>query len=327
MRLKKNKILTKIATPLCVAIILVILLPGCMHDSLEECHGIRVSYRYFRDGAGNNLLGNYIRTTEVFIFDYDGKLLPDYPINGLPSELELPIGNYTIVVWGNRAASIPGGNMSKSGMLLKTKDGETEIKNAGDRLYYGYRSFSVGENGMTHINVDMVHAHAVMSLTIRWKSNPPENTGDFYLSLQEAPPASSFLPGTISKGLKWDVYSPGTDTYPQADLSSVSYFPKAIDNMTGPVYRQDTHINVDKNVKATFITFRYSNTSPLILSLYGGGRLLMKEIALERFFRESGINLENNTRQEFDLDVLIDGDKVEVSLAGENDWDEGGVVF
>lgn len=297
-------------------------LQACYIDgTLPECEGSRIEYRFIYDGTGANVIRGYLQSVEEYIYDSDGNLLSASTVDMNATRRELEPGTYTLVAWGNRTIR----SRIENGALQEKEDSEP-LPDPMDRLYFGFRTFQVSPKGASRVTVDMVHAHAVLDLTVRWKRNPPPNTGDFYLLLREVPSGAEFTPSHLLRERRWQRYEPQQEAFPTVSTEQLFYVPGVKETAANSSYRRDAVMNVDRQVKATFVTFRYGNRSPLILTLHAGEKQLTKEISLERFFREMGIELEMNMRQEFSLELAIDGDRIEVSLSNTNDWGEGGEV-
>lgn len=303
---------------------------SCIKDNLEDCYNVQITYRYAREGSTKNMFQGYIRSVNEYVFDGEGVLCK---INVLPEKAnisthELPPGDYTLISWGNQGDIsrvnkniINIGETSKEDMIMYLNQ---KILGHSERLYYTYRTFRVNSRGISYIHTDMVQAYCLLNMTIHWRSNPPNNTKPLYLLYNDITSAYSFMPDWVYEKDRWDVHIPWMDNYPTRNDNKVHYFPGTKPTSDRVTHRQDVKINVDKKVKATFVTYRYTNSSSLLLSLYWGDELIMKEIALDRFFREMSIDLEKTLHQEYNLDIEIDGEKVNVSFVSISDWEEGG---
>lgn len=300
--------------------------------------------------ATANTIEQYTQRIDEFIFDGNDVL---YAVNRLPgtscdgkyvSELDLPPGNYTVVSWANignashiNEAAIGQTRKSDMQLYLDNPYATSSQRYGGpasyaghnanaEKLFYGYRSFSVNDEGISRICVDMFNSHCVLTLSIRWKSNPPVNTQDFYLLYRQIPATYRFTPHMMLQDKVWSGYGARTEQYPANDYDRVHYSPRRQTEEQLATHRQDVYMNVDKRIETEFITYRYGDDSQLLLSLHAGETQIMKEIDLQHFFRSSSIQLDQNFRQEFQLQVEIDGDKVTVGFMNVNDWEEGGAI-
>lgn len=318
---------------------------SCHIDGTPEpcAYDIKLVYRYSRDMKGTaNHIGSHIGSMKEYLFDEDGVL---YAVSTLPgkscmgynvSEHSLPSGKYTVVSWGNINGSshidpmVPGlSTLDDMSIMLNAPsknggDGEQTYKNS-ERLYYGYRTFRVNDNGISRINVDMAHAYCRLGLTIGWNSTPPENTRDFNILYRNIPAGYGFTPDYIIDREEWRPYLRRESDYP-AICADFRYYPPEYDGAkTHVTHRADVTMNVDKKIKTELITYRHGD-EPLLLSLYAGDRQIMKEIDLQYFFTTMGVQLSRHPQQEFDLRIDIDGDSVTVGFMSVTDWDEGGSI-
>lgn len=83
-------------------------------------------------------------------------------------------------------------------------------------------------------------------------------------------------------------------------------------------------MNLNRTLSGTLLSYRLMNDKHPVLSICSDGKLIVKEIDLWKYFNTLNIDLSNNFRQEFDLQLLIDGNDVSVSAVGVGDWEEGG---
>lgn len=201
----------------------------------------------------------------------------------------------------------------------------SELHGNSDRLYYGYRTFSVAQKGISRICIDMVRSYYSLGLTIKWKTKAPENTGDFYILYKDIPSEYHFMPGTISKKGDWETHDPNMDDHSTAN-NEIIYHTAGINTKKLATHRFDVKMNIDKRIETEFITYRHQNNTHPLLSIYAGSNQIMKEIDLERFFRSMDIELDNNLEQEFNVLIEIDGDNVNIQIANTNDWEEGGII-
>lgn len=311
----------------------------------EECaYNLQMRYRYFREMSDTrNVVDNYVKSIEEYVFDSDGVL---FTVNRLPgnscdgpmvSESTVPDGRYTVVAIGNLASAsslseaVPGvTTLDEMSLLLNNAvaySGEGGAMHGdSERLYYGYSTFTVGGLEATRLNVDMFHSHCVLSVTVKWRSGAPESLSDVRISYREVPGGYMFRPGYAMDGDRWKEYVTGGDSYLSTPVEKRCYIPGQFADRAMVTHTKEAVMNVDKKILTQFVTYRYTDDSPLLMSIHSAEGQVMKEIDLQRFFRAAGINLDTNYRQEFDLQFEIDGDNVSVGFVSVSDWDEGGVI-
>lgn len=325
----KHKTLVRIVR-LCSMALSTFLLFSCINDNLEDCFNTQITYRYAREGSPKNVIQSYVHSLNEYIFNSEGIL---YKVNELPSKRtvsshELPPGEYTLISWANhdnvsQINNLAIGETSKEEILMYINKKTTPNS---ERLFYTYRTFKVNERGISYVHADMVQAYCSLNMSIRWRSTPPDNTKNLRLVYKQVPHTYSFLPSFVSERNSWYPHDAGLDSYPTKSSAEIHYTPTILPEDDIITYHQDVKINVDKKINSTFITYRYRNDSPLLLSLYWGDEQIMQEIGLDRFFREMKIDLDKSLYQEYNLEIEIDGKKVNVAFVSLTDWGEGGIV-
>ncbi|MDR0541808.1 MAG: FimB/Mfa2 family fimbrial subunit [Dysgonamonadaceae bacterium] len=326
------------------------------------CYNVRLEYRYQRYGTlGGNELGYYVSSLKEYVFNERDLLVAvnDYKVphggGDFFSEQTLSPGRYTVISTGNKngyeqTGEEVIGETTKQELQLWLDNPQSapaagafpapfaqslmsSIQGRSDRLYYGYRSFTVGEYGVSRIAVDMTHAHCVLDITARWRDNsgrPVMNGDEYYLTLSQVPSHYSLLPEfLVQGGLDRAVFDEGSELYPHNDRRRINYIPSvsrteqachAVQGSVSPNGRGNV-------LRAQFVTFRYRNDSHALLCIYSANDgQVMKEIDLNRFFTEMGISLDYSLCQEYSLLVEIDGDRVTVSLIQVDDWEDGGTL-
>lgn len=328
------------------SLLLALLLASCLDmgdddDALECAYNTRIVYRYNREGsATENMAGWYIRTLDEYIYDASGKLYTKRRIEDklLGGELKLPPGRYTLVAWANLTernlisdgSGLPGANTLDLSWLYPDSPaaGDPALMNGGDKLYYGYRTFSVEEDKTSFIDVDMEHAYCELSLIVRWIDGSATKGASYYMLLEGVPSRVGFLPDWEING-GTHVYNRDAAKYPVYYLNgSLSYLPH-INGLKEPVtHRQDGHVSDDGQLLCRFTTYRLTTRDDgqqVLLSIYdAAGRQVMKKIDLYKFFDEMHIDLRVARRQEFEIVLEIVGDKITAFSMQVLDWEDGG---
>lgn len=337
----KNKSVMIIITLLLLAVSLMV--PSCNIDGdLEECpYNARLEYWYTGTGQAN-VLPDYIFKMKEFVFDSLQILRQVNELGGkknIAAELNLPPGRYTLVAWGNldscssmNEAEI--GRTKLTDILLYANNPvppETRVniplrQQNGEPLYYGYASFTIQPRGVSRQRVDMVHAHLKLDITVKWKGKAPTDTGDMYMTLSDVPSAYRFMPEFEVKGSPYSTYGTAADGSPTR--SGVWYYiPKRSDDHPLISHEVPVKMDITRTVNATFITYRIGSDDHPVVRLYGGGKQLVKDIDLYKYFHTMQIDLDENLRQEFSLVMEVDpAGGVIVSSATVSDWIDGGSI-
>lgn len=337
----KNKPVMIIATLLLLAVSLVV--PSCNIDGdLAECpYNARLEYWYTGTGQAN-VLPDYIFRMQEFVFDSLNILRQVNELGGkknIAAELDLSPGRYTLVAWGNldSCSSLNEAEIGRTRLtdiLLYANNPvppETRVnvplrQQNGELLYYGYTSFTVQSQGVSRQRVDMVHAHLKLDITVKWKGKAPTDTGDMYMSLSGMPSAYGFLPEFEVKGSPYSTYGTAADGSPTR--SGVWYYiPERPEDYPLITYEVPVKMDITRTVNATFISYRIGSDDHPVVRLYGGGKQLLKDIDLYKYFRTMQIDLDENLRQEFSLVMEVDAaGGVIVSSATVSDWVDGGAI-
>jgi hypothetical protein len=314
---------------------------SCIHEDISDCYNVEINYIYRHESLGNaNVIPDYIQSIEEYIYNSEGILVDvSHRTQTFSAPLRLSEGNYTVIAWGNKLnseelADAEIGQASKYTMSLhkgipilkpnSTKADEAILSNM-QSLYYGRRVFCVKPGSRGRVNVNMAHAHALLNLKVIWKSKAPDNIDKAYFLFKEIPSFYSFVPSRLYKQGYWVTHKPSEEEYPVSANDNVRYLPEENSRENLVTHRVAVKAT-GQTLDAQFITYRYLNDSPLLLSLYVESKQVMKEISLLEFFQEMKVDLEATLSQVYDIQLIINGDQVTISYIDVNDWDEGGYL-
>jgi hypothetical protein len=300
-------------------LLLPVLPAGCVNEDLAGCPPVvRLVYRYNSEGESGrkNVLPVFVSNIIQYIFDGNERLVavdtlrPD-DVGRFVSRRQLPPGRYTATGWGNvkgasRVKAAAAGREMELYLDNETGDG---MQGASERLFYGYREFSVGEQGESRVHVDMTHAHCVLTFAIWWKNAAmtPPATGDYHLLLRDVPSRYGFFPG-----------------YRAGDGEVINYIP-VVHDRERLVTRRAGAVMKSNTLRGEIVTYRLSSACHPVLSIRDGERLLEREIDLHVFFTELEIRLDEVPRQEYQIGIEIGSDRVVAFLmtATLGGWSDG----
>lgn len=302
---------------------LVVLLAACSFgDEPSVCpYNVRLEYWY----AGSNIentLPIYVDNIRQYLFDSQGKLLATTTLKGdsvTGWSGDLPEGDYTLVLWGNLSESdetpVLDGESGEQLHEEMTVSAVTEGVPPGyrgntGRLYYASAALSIKKGFGLHQRVYLSHAHAALTVTVRWMTDDvPPLDGIYRMRLKGIPAIYSFTTGL-------------ENTTPSGDATY--YLP----GISGRVTYHETRaaMNYDEEVMGEFVTFRYTASTHEIWSLWCNDRQIVRDLDLNSFFAKLPMDMDRNMEQEFDLLVTIYEDRIVVTQATAADWDEGGSI-
>jgi hypothetical protein len=304
-------------------LLLLVLPAGCIREDLDDCPPVaRLIYRYNREGesGGNNVLPMFVSGIIQYVFDENERLVavdtvrPD-DAGKFVSRQQLAPGRYTVSGWGNvKGASrvkeaVAGREME---LYLDNETGD-DMQGASERLFYGYREFTVEERGESRVHVDMTRAYCILTFTIWWTNEAmtPRETGDFQLLLRDVPSRYGFFPG----------YRAGNS----AGEGAVMNYVPVVHDRERLVTRQAAAIMRNKTLSGEIVTYRLSSNCHPVLSIRDGERVLEREIDLHEFFTRLGIRLDETLKQEYQIGIEIEGDRVMVFMmtATVSEWSDG----
>ena len=298
--------------------ILATMLSGCSFgDEPSVCpYNVRMEY-WYAGSSTENTLPTYVDNLRQYLFDAKGNLLATITLKGdsvAGWNGNLPDGVYTLVLWGNlsdesnanETIQIQNENdMNMNEMTLSAQQTGIPPGYRGNtsRLYYGTTAFT------RRRRVYLSHAHAVLSVTVRWMTGEPPADGIFRMRLKGIPAVYGFTGGNEA-------------TIPSGDGQYI------IPRITGGITYHETRaaLSYDGEVIGEFVTFRYTASTHQLWSLWKDGEQIVKDLDLNLFFNKQSVNMDTNMEQEFDLLVSVYDDKIIVTQATASDWDEGGTI-
>lgn len=325
-----------------------------LEDDNEICdYNIQLSYHYnLENFTTANMLDNHVSVITEYIFDEDGILFrintihADECLQYIVSEQMLPPGRYSVIAWGNlgnacAASDAVIGVTRRDEMLLQFDNPCSEYPGYelnGDRIFHAYRTFTVGETGISRLRVDVVHSHLLLRYRVRWRtpSKAPElGSGEFQMRLNGNPSEYNFMPEYISREQYCRVHDRNADDDYRSQCNEViHHIPTVYTDRNVRSNRVNHQVNVDRIIDGEFIAFRLRNSTPTTVTLHhysnmrAGERQLMNTVPLGDFFRRYGEDLDKTLKQEYHLEFIINDDgSVSVQPIGIADWDEGGYVW
>ena len=304
--------------------ILAAMLSGCSFgDEPSVCpYNIRMEY-WYAGSSTENTLPTYVDNLRQYLIDAKGNLLATITLKGdsiAGWNGNLPDGDYTLVLWGNlsdesnanETIQIQNENdMNMNEMTLSAQQTGIPPGYRGNtsRLYYGTTAFTLQNGATRRRRVYLSHAHAVLSVTVRWMTGEPPADGIFRMRLKGIPAVYGFTGGYEA-------------TIPSGDGQYI------IPRITGGITYHETRaaLSYDGEVIGEFVTFRYTASTHQLWSLWKDGEQIVKDLDLNLFFNKQSVNMDTNMEQEFDLLVSVYDDKIIVTQATASDWDEGGTI-
>lgn len=304
--------------------ILAAMLSGCSFgDEPSVCpYNVRMEY-WYAGSSTENTLPTYVDNLRQYLFDAKGNLLATITLKGdsvAGWNGNLPDGDYTLVLWGNlsdesnanETIQIQNENdMNMNEMTLSAQQTGIPPGYRGNtsRLYYGTTTFTLQNGATRRRRVYLSHAHAVLSVTVRWMTGEPPADGIFRMRLKGIPAVYGFTGGNEA-------------TIPSGDGQYI------IPRITGGITYHETRaaLSYDGEVIGEFVTFRYTASTHQLWSLWKDGEQIVKDLDLNLFFNKQSVSMDTNMEQEFDLLVSVYDDKIIVTQATASDWDEGGTI-
>lgn len=304
--------------------ILAAMLSGCSFgDEPFVCpYNVRMEY-WYAGSSTENTLPTYVDNLRQYLFDAKGNLLATITLKGdsvAGWNGNLPDGDYTLVLWGNlsdesnanETIQIQNENdMNMNEMTLSAQQTGIPPGYRGNtsRLYYGTTAFTLQNGATRRRRVYLSHAHAVLSVTVRWMTGEPPADGIFRMRLKGIPAVYGFTGGNEA-------------TIPSGDGQYI------IPRITGGITYHETRaaLSYDGEMIGEFVTFRYTASTHQLWSLWKDGEQIVKDLDLNLFFNKQSVNMDTNMEQEFDLLVSVYDDKIIVTQATASDWDEGGTI-
>lgn len=327
------------------------------YDNPECDYTVRLRYDYNQENTTtDNRFDYYIRTLDEYIFDEQGiliiarQVLRDICDNTWHSDLDLPPGRYSVIAVGNRDARSGiwddmNGNAPKPG-VTRRDDMRMMLENAevfvggtsgpSEKLYHGYRTFTVNPTGQSSIRVDMVHSHLLLKLRVTWKSGQPAVRSNYHILLESVPSYYSLMPEYYyPKGsFSCMPHDPDTsDNYESSSNAVIHHIKNVRQDRNILTYRYNTYITNDSEMWGEFISYRLKNENPVRLHIchydpetQTETRLLPDGINLKEYFDYRGINLNHTLKQDYQIAITIDGTRVSLMPLDVSDWEEGGAV-
>ncbi|MDR1881235.1 MAG: FimB/Mfa2 family fimbrial subunit [Prevotella sp.] len=322
----------------------VFVLISCGVDGGEVCSGVRLEYRYNRENASlKNVLAQYVQTIDEYIFDSDSVLVS---VNRLPgtswfgpfvSELDLPPGRYIAVAWGNRdgrsfteQTPVPGVTTLRDLELLFDTPYEpgSDLRNDSERMYYGYRTFSVTGQGISHIPVDMTRAYCELHVAVIWENGDemPARSSTFGMTVGQVPSSCGSIPVYTDRNGPVQTYVPAIEDYLVCDSRVLHYIPDvhAVDR---PVtHGASMRMDVAGLLRGQVISYRYCSGSHPLLGIYIDGSLLANKLLdLNVFFSAMQTDPGHSLKQEYNILLMVNSGKITVGLMLDSSgWEEGG---
>lgn len=164
-------------------------LQGCVKDDLSQCPttgtmDLTLGYTYHNKGEAD-LLPEEIKKVDFFVFDEAGTFVSRVTdatgpfVKGYHKSLELPGGNYRVVVWGNltdehRLSGLETGQVCLDRALLSLntytgKDGNEYVQTQPTDLFYAVTQGAVLNGEVRKDTLSFTKNTKHLTLNIRWR--------------------------------------------------------------------------------------------------------------------------------------------------------------
>lgn len=324
------------------------------YDNNREICDYKVQLRYDyneENTTTENRIGSYVHFIDEYLFDEAGVLYgmntvePDPCTGEWTSHYALPPGRYSVIGIGNkderstvtdvRLGGTPViGSTNRNDMLLWLENCEQMTDNTSgpcEKLYHGYRTFTVKPRGISHVRVDMINAHFTLKFRVKWKNGATPPRGDYYVLLESVPSEYGLMPQYIYPAGSFSIETYDCDIhdlYPVNSNDVIHHIPYTchLENNVH-CHRNDTRINVDNEMWGEFTAYRIKDaTQPKLRIFADDGSQVVRDIDLQAYFDWYGYVLDYELKQAYEIDITIDGDKIIIVPLDIADYEEGGTI-
>ena len=334
---------------------------------IEYCdYSVELRYDYNEENTAEaNMIEYYVYTLDEYIFDADGILYqhrttsPDPCADYMVSQLDLPPGRYSVIAIGNmderstasdvagtrnsfnsRSASPTPGVTRRENMLLTLQNCEELTGGTygqSEKLYHGYKTFTVMEQNISRVRVDMINAHFSLKFRVTWKNNSTPARGKYYALLEAIPSEYKLMPEYIYPANSFECKThecDADDLYPTNCNNVIHHIPQTCYQQTNILcHRNDTYINADNEMWGQFINYRIKTETKPVLRIFSDGtsrsgedEQIIKDIDLQEVFKWFHYELDHTLKQEYELDIVVDGNTIIINPMRVGDWDEGDIL-
>ncbi len=345
------------------------LLTGCDVDMYEReicTYTVQLQYSYNEENkAPDNRITYWITAIDEYIFDENEilysirRVTKDMCTEHFNSEMQLPPGQYSIVAVGNgdtRSVVFDARTGREPAIgVTRREDMDMSLRNADrfpdgsagpcEELFHGYRTFTVRELGASRIQVDMINAHFQLRFRITWKGTRATLPfGDYYAVIEQIPSSYGLMPEYLfpKNSFVAEPYDhPRHDTFLSENYDVLHHIPHVCyseDNLL--THTNSTYLNVDREIWGQFVNYRIKGETRPMMTLYYAGEdntrangdemILPRPIDLGAYFEWYGINLDHELKQEYALEILVDGNQIVITPMGGltiADWTDGGILY
>ncbi len=351
------KLLKNILWVLCA-----VLFASCDIGADREVCNYRVQLRYDYNeentSKGRNMILHYISHLDELIFDEEGVLVqmrritPEQCREYMDSEITLPPGRYSVIALGNiddrsllhddANGNLKVGTTRREDVHLSLENAEQladEHHNNGEKLYHGYRTFTIRDEGISRIRVNMINAHMELRFRVTWKRNTPSRTDSYYAVLESVPSEYNLMPEYIyhAGSVNAVLHEPTShDVYPHSDNNVIHHIPHTTHGGNNVlIHRLDTRIDGDGEMAGSFTSYRIREETRPTLKIFRSGATrgedddqLLKTIDLQEYLDWQGYESPTTTlRQYYDLDIEVQSDgTMKITSIDVADWSDGGSI-
>lgn len=315
------------------------LLTGCSLEDERDtcCSGAIIRFRYIE--VGEDRFSNNIHSLRHFLYTGDGVFLREVPSN--PYDMKnlyisnLEGGHYKLVTIGNAtddktqleglepfSSTIKDLKLRVRPKVTRDDVETTEYPNA-DNLFWNEGDFRVSPDTIEVVYTGALsNIHCHLSIRVYWHTMPRYD-GLYVMRLTNVPTAYTLDPEKEHMKLLYKNYVP--DDYYDKDV-----------RLTFPGYEPETGTHsigvylFNLELKGEFVTLRYNYNQIPTFQLFHEGRAVTKPIDLMRAFRSWHWNPDEQTVQEYriQMEIYDDGHIVVSHWLDSNvvDWQDGGRI-
>ncbi len=334
-----------------------------MHEREICTYTVQLRYEYNEENtARENKITAWVDGIDEYIFEAESHLL--YSIRhvteelckeNLDSEMQLPAGKYSVIAVGNgddrsrvydeKTGTAPQiGKTHREDMRLSL-DNPTAVADGAvgpcEELFHGYRTFTVREVGASRVRVDMMNAHFQLRFRVTWRRSRADlDDGIYYAVLEDIPSEYRMMPEWIFPAGSFTAqkHEPtGHDLYPYEDRDVIHHIPHTSFQQKNILsHSNETYLNADREIWGQFVNYRVKNDTGMMMNVYyassgtraeGDPMVLPKKINLKDYFAHYKYNLDHELKQEYALDIVVDGQTIIITPMNGlkvSDWGEGG---